>query len=64
MKNQLNQRALELLQVSCHLPRKYFLCFGKYYWELYKLELVDEDGSVTYLGRQFVKHCIKEGALK
>lgn len=63
-KGHLNIEAIKLLRSACFIQKEYFMCFGKYYDQLYKLELIDNEYKVTHLGKQFIKYCTKEGVFK
>jgi len=61
--SQINPQAIHLLVQARFLEPEYFMCFGRYYHQLKKLELIDGEYNLTYLGKQFVKYCIDEGII-
>lgn len=61
MKKLPSQRALKLLHQASFLNNNNFMCFGNDYFTLFKLNLVDKEMKVTYLGKQFIQFCIDEG---
>lgn len=61
MNQTLHPRAIDLLHTACFLNGKQFMCFGMYYSQLRKADLIDGEMYVTFLGRQFIKHCMDKG---
>lgn len=61
MNDYLSPDALKLLHSAAFLEPPNFMCFGKYYTQLRKLDLIDNEYNVTFMGRQFIKFCISQG---
>lgn len=61
MMQAVHPEAIRLLRKSCFLEGKNFICFGRYYRDLKKLNLIDNEMHVTFLGRKFVQHCMDQG---
>lgn len=55
----LTNRDVELLSMAASLTDKTFFCFGKCYFKLFDLCLVDEDTFVTQFGRDVLKYASK-----
>lgn len=51
----LNSNDMEILSLAAHAPEKTWFCFGKCFYKLYDLGLVDNDNAVTFYGKQIVK---------
>lgn len=46
---------IEMLSLAAHLPPKTWFCFGKTFFKLNDLGLVDNENAVTYQGKQLIK---------
>jgi hypothetical protein len=51
----LTHRDVELLSMAASMKEKTFFCFGKAWYKLFDLNLVDEDTFVTSFGRDVLK---------
>ena len=52
--------AIKLLYQACFMEEEYFMCFGKFYNQLKKNNLIDDECRPTFYGRKFIKFCVDE----
>ena len=55
---------LDLMAKALTIPEDHFLCFGKYYYVLHDLNLVDKENQLTFEGRMMARQWIQYKALE
>lgn len=46
---------IDMLALAANVPQGTWFCFGVCFYKLYDLDLVDNDNSVTFYGKQLIK---------
>lgn len=55
---------MDLIAKASMIPQDHFLCFGRYYYVLYGLNLVDKENQLTLEGRSMARAWIQHRALE
>lgn len=56
----LTEADINMLAQAYSIPQDHFMCFGKYYYKLRALELVDDELQITHQGKMLIWHLQSE----